>query len=293
MRFLLLALGSAVAVVALWAQSQSVSNSMGMEFVQVPAGQFQMGCSSSDKSCGADEKPAHMVKITKPFYLGKFEVTQGQWQALMGGNPSYFNEKTVGAKWMNYPVEQVSWNAVPRNSWKSSMPRSRARSIVLPTEAEWEYAARAGTTDSYQGAAADRAGWSWSNSGGTTHEVGQLKPNAWGIYDMLGNVWEWVDDGYDEKYYKTSPDTDPQGPEQDDFASFSAPSARPRFRAASAAQGHASRHSREFLVLEGGRNARVLALILQAGLRRLRRRLPSGDGGSVAPAAFARAALLR
>jgi formylglycine-generating enzyme required for sulfatase activity len=215
MRFLLLTLAAAAAMIAVWAQSQSVSNSIGMQFVLVPAGQFQMGCSQNDKDCGADEKPVHLVKITKAFYLGKFEVTQGQWQTLMGGNPSYFNESRVGAKWMNYPVEQVSWNAVQEFLEKLNA-KEPGKKYRLPSEAEWEYAARAGAADAYQGGASDRVGWSWANSGGTPHEVGQLKPNAWGAYDMLGNVWEWVDDGYDDKYYKTSPDTDPLGPEQDD-----------------------------------------------------------------------------
>jgi formylglycine-generating enzyme required for sulfatase activity len=214
---------AAVAAVPLLAQlwvppkddTKTTTNATGMEVVLVAAGEFQMGCSVDDRECGSDEKPVHTVKIGKPFYIGKYEVTQGQWEAMMGGKPSYFNESRVGANWKAYPVEQVSWNAVHEFLAKLSASEN-GRKYRLPTEAEWEYAARAGTADAHQGGAADSVGWSWSNSGGNTHEVGQSNPNAWGIYDMLGNVWEWVEDGYDDKYYKTSPNTDPPGPEGDE-----------------------------------------------------------------------------
>ena len=114
-----------------------------MEFVLVPAGDFQMGCSPSDKECGSAEKPVHPVKITKPFYIGKFEVTQGQWKGLMGGNPSYFNETRAADSWKDRPVEQVSWNAVQEFLQKMGAGEN-GRKYRLPTEAEWEYAARAG-----------------------------------------------------------------------------------------------------------------------------------------------------
>jgi formylglycine-generating enzyme required for sulfatase activity len=214
MRFSLLVIATAAAA-SLWAQPKTFTNSIGMEFVLVPSGEFQMGCSPADKECGAGEKPVHPVKITKAFYIGKFEVTQGQWKGLMGGNPSYFNESRVTDSWKDHPVEQVSWNAVQEFLQKMGTGET-GRKYRLPTEAEWEYAARAGTNDPSQGGASDLVGWSWANSGGTTHPVGQLKPNAWGIYDMLGNVWEWVQDGYDEKYYKDSPAEDPPGPVADD-----------------------------------------------------------------------------
>jgi formylglycine-generating enzyme required for sulfatase activity len=214
MRLSLLVMATAAAG-SLWAQPKTFTSSGGMEFVLVPSGEFQMGCSPSDKECGGAEKPAHQVKITKPFYIGKFEVTQGQWKGLMGGNPSYFNETQAGDSWKDHPVEQVSWNAVQEFLQKMAAGEN-GRKYRLPTEAEWEYAARAGTTDATQGSAGELVGWSWSNSGGTTHPVGQLKPNAWGIYDMLGNVWEWVQDGYDDEYYKNSPAENPPGPEADD-----------------------------------------------------------------------------
>jgi len=214
MRFFLL-LVTAAAALPLWAQPKTLTSSTGMEFVLVPAGEFDMGCSPGDKECGADEKPVHHVKITKAFYIGKFPVTQNQWKTLMGGNPSYYNESRAGDTWKDRLVEQVSWNAIQEFLQKLNAADS-GRKSRLRTEAEWEYAARAGTPDAYQGGAADRVGWSWTNSGGETHPVGQLKANNWGIYDMLGNVWEWVQDGYDAQYYKGSPAEDPAGPEPDD-----------------------------------------------------------------------------
>lgn len=214
MRLSLLALAT-VATASMWAQAPAMKHASGMEFVLVPAGEFQMGCSPSDKECGSDEKPVHTVKITKPFYIGKYEVTQGQWKNLMGSNPAYFNETRVGDKWADYPVEQVSWNAVHEFLDKMGAGEG-GKKYRLPTEAEWEYAARAGANDATQGGASDRVGWNWQNSGGTTHPVGGLKPNAWGIYDMLGNVWEWIEDGYDGSYYKDSPAEDPAGPQPDD-----------------------------------------------------------------------------
>jgi formylglycine-generating enzyme required for sulfatase activity len=156
------------------------------------------------------EKPAHEVTISKPYYLGKFEVTQGQYQQVMGVNPSAFKGRDL-------PVEQVSWDEAQEFCKKASERTGHA--IRLPTDAEWEHACRAGTKTAYytgdSDADLDRAGWYDKNSGNTTHPVGQKVPNAWGTYDMHGNVWEWCQDFYEP--YKAGAATDPQGPSQGQY----------------------------------------------------------------------------
>ena len=178
-------------------------NSIGMEFVLIPAGEFLMGSNNGLDS----EKPVHRVRISKAFYLGKYEVTQGEWQAVMGNNPSRFR----GA--VNLPVEQVSWDEV-QAFIRTLNEREGGARYRLPTEAEWEYAARAGSTTAYSfgdhpGQLGDYA-WYGNNGGGQTHPVGQKKPNSWGLYDMYGNVWEWVQDWYGA--YRADAVTDPSGP---------------------------------------------------------------------------------
>jgi formylglycine-generating enzyme required for sulfatase activity len=181
---------------------KSVTNSLGMEFVRIPAGRFQMGSTSGD----GDEQPVHRVEITQPFYLGTTEVTQSQWESVMGNNPSRF-------KGANRPVEQVSWEEVQTFIEKLNA-REPGVTYRLPTEAEWEYAARAGTTTAYSfGDSAgdlDEYAWYGGNTGGQTHPVGQKPANGWGLYDVHGNVWEWVQDWYGE--YPSSPQGNPSGP---------------------------------------------------------------------------------
>jgi formylglycine-generating enzyme required for sulfatase activity len=181
----------------------SLTNSLGMQFALIPAGEFQMGSTIGDE----DERPVHTVRVSKPFYLGIHEVTQGQWETIMGSNPSTFKGDA------NRPVETISWEEVQKFIAKLST-REGSTKYRLPTEAEWEYAARAGSTTTYSfGDDSSQLGqhaWFRGNAGNTTHPVGTLQPNAWGLYDMHGNVWEWVRDWYGK--YPAEPVTDPPGP---------------------------------------------------------------------------------
>ena len=182
----------------------SLTNSIGMEFVLIKPGTFMMGSNGGNE----DERPLHRVKITKPYYLGKYTVTQGQWETIMGSNPSYFS------KGQDHPVDSVSWNDVQDFILKLSK-RERVK-YRLPTEAEWEYACRAGTSSEYfhgdDIARLDTYVVSGKDIGQGHERVGSKRPNAWGLYDMLGNVWEWVQDWYADDYYKDSPVADPSGP---------------------------------------------------------------------------------
>jgi formylglycine-generating enzyme required for sulfatase activity len=192
----------------MYGQEAVHTNSIGMEFVLIPAGSFTMGADKNVENALNNETPPHRVTISKPFYLGKFEVTQAQWTALMENNLSTF-------KGRSNPVEEVSWDDIQVFIQRLNRKEGHRR-YRLPTEAEWEYAARAGTTSAFsfdddEGNIGQYAWWS-GNSGAMTHSVGQKRPNAWGLYDMHGNVWEWVQDWYDEHYYSQSPSVDPHGP---------------------------------------------------------------------------------
>ena len=179
-----------------------LTNSVGMEFVLIPAGAFMMGASDSYP----DEQPIHPVHISRPFYLGKYEVTQAQWETVMGYNPSAWRGQR------NLPVEQVSWEDVQEFLRRLNAEEGGTR-YRLPTEAEWEYAARAGTTTAYSFGSdvsrLDEYAWHAGNAAHMSHPVGQLKPNAWGLHDMHGNVWEWVHDWY--ATYPIGAETDPHG----------------------------------------------------------------------------------
>jgi formylglycine-generating enzyme required for sulfatase activity len=168
-------------------------------FVQISAGELMMG-SENDSS---DEKPVHRVRISHPFEMGKYEVTQAQWEAVTGINRSRF-------KGANLPVTNISWHDVQEFIKKLNV-RNHGYIYRLPTEAEWEYACRAGSTGEYSGNL-DAMAWYHNNSGGTTHPVGTKQPNAWGLYDMHGNVAEWCQDRYSIDYYSQSPSVDPIGP---------------------------------------------------------------------------------
>jgi formylglycine-generating enzyme required for sulfatase activity len=189
-------------------KDSAYTNSIGMKFVLIPAGTFMMGGDSTIEKPEDDELPRHKVKISKPFYLGVYEVTQRQWKTVMGYNPSYF-------KGEDNPVEMASWVDIQEFIKRLNKKEKHSR-YRLPTEAEWEYAIRAGTTSvNYFGNDMSQIldyAWIEDNSGGTTHPVGLKRPNPWGLYDMIGNVWEFVKDWYGENYYAKSPSVDPTGP---------------------------------------------------------------------------------
>ena len=175
--------------------------SSNIEMLLVPGGTFMMGCSPGDAEFDCDESPAHQVTLTNAFYIGKTEVTQAQWTAKMGSNPSNFSGYSDSP---SRPVEQVSWNMIASAGGFMSVTGLR-----LPTEAEWEYACRAGTTTARYGMLNDIA-WYNGNASGTTHAVATKLPNALGLYDTLGNVWEWCQDWYGP--YSSGSVTNPTGP---------------------------------------------------------------------------------
>jgi formylglycine-generating enzyme required for sulfatase activity len=250
---------------------QTITNSIGMKFVRIPKGSFMMGSPPTEEG-SFDEERQHEVTLTKGYYLGVFEVTQAQYERVMGINPSEFQgeriaeripakkhpitgrtiqeEQIVPVDSSDYPVEQVQWkNAVEFCKKLSELPveKKAGRVYRLPTEAEWEYACRAGSKTAYSFGDSSKllSDYAWfgensgikrldsqilwnrlrsnrheyhetiMSSGGSTHPVGGKKPNAWGLYDMHGNVWEWCSDWYGD--YPKDAEIDPVGPVQGDL----------------------------------------------------------------------------
>jgi len=195
--------------------SSTYTNSLGQTFVLIPAGTFTMGSPADEPGRYSDEGPQHQVTLTQSFYMQTTEVTQAQWEAVMGTNQSYFSGCS------SCPIENVSWNDA---QVFIGLLNARGEGIYsLPTEAQWEYAARAGSTTAfYNGGITetesgydpnlDAIAWYTYNSGGKTHPVAQKAPNAWGLYDMLGNVYEFCHDWFNSSYYDSTPTTDPMGP---------------------------------------------------------------------------------
>jgi formylglycine-generating enzyme required for sulfatase activity len=203
-RFAVLAV--TILIVALWipntarpvyAQIKSKLNPKdGLTYIWIAPGAFQMGCSDGDTECKDNERPAHPVTLTRGFWIGQTEVTREAYKKLMDANPSHFKGGNQA------PVDSV-W-------WADAQSYCQAAGMRLPTEAEWEYAARAGSPTPRYGPLTAVA-WFSENSGGASHEVGKKAPNAFGLYDMLGNVWEWVSDGYGP--YSAAAVKDPKGPQ--------------------------------------------------------------------------------
>ena len=189
---------------------EAVTNSVGMEMVLLPGGQFTMGSRPDEKGRAHDEF-AHEVIISKPFYIASTEVTQKQWKEIMGFENCNFRGDSL-------PVEKVSWQQAMEFCRKLSEKENK--NYALPSEAQWEYACRSASQDSFAGSGnLDEMGWYFNNSENTTHAVGTKKPNDWGLYDMHGNVAEWCLDNY-EKDYPQEQVTDPAGPAEGKYKVF-------------------------------------------------------------------------
>jgi len=178
----------------------------GLKYVWIPPGTFMMGCSPGDNECEKDEKPSHQVTISKGFWIGQTEVTVGAFKRFAAATERPMPDAPRFNKgWANdrMPIVNVTWNdAHDFCAWAGAR---------LPTEAEWEYAARGESTEARYGSI-DEVAWYSVNSGGQTHPVGEKRANGFGLHDVLGNVWEWVNDWYDQNYYQNSPSQDPSGP---------------------------------------------------------------------------------
>ena len=210
-------------IIALGLPWRVQDNGTGIEMLLVPGGTFTMGCSASNSyACSSNESPTHQVTLTNAFYMGRYEVTQAQWTATMGSNPSYFVPQNGYSSDTTKPVEQVSWNMIASGS-TSFMSLTNLR---LPTEAEWEYAYRAETTTAFHSyvlsptegqpngfnddTLLENIAWFYPAAGGQTHAVGGKFSNGLGLHDMSGNVWEWCQDWYGP--YSSASVTNPTGP---------------------------------------------------------------------------------
>jgi formylglycine-generating enzyme required for sulfatase activity len=204
-----------------------VKDRFDIEYVLIPPGTYWRGSLEGEEESEADERPQHQVTLTKPFYLGRYEVTQGQWTAIMGSNPSRFSDPGSGGHRDRLPVEKLSYIMIAgedgRGGGNTFLGKTGCR---LPTEAEWEYACRAGTTTPFsfgQTISTDQANYDGNFTYGPgrkgrylerTAVVGSYPGNPWGLHDMPGNVWEWCADWYGESAYAACTDgvTDPAGP---------------------------------------------------------------------------------
>jgi formylglycine-generating enzyme required for sulfatase activity len=234
--------GAVPAPAAPQAPVREITNSIGMKLALIPAGTFLMGSPSGEEGRGSDEGPQHKVTITRPFYMGVYQVTQEEYERVVGSNPSHFSasgggkDKVKGKDTRRLPAENVSWDdAVEFCRRLSELPEDKraGRLYRLPTEAEWEYSCRGGASDSKpfyfrqptSSLCSTQANFNGNGPYGgapkgkyleRTTVVGNYEPNAFGLYDMHGNVWEWCADWYDENYYQFSPQDDPEGPKDGD-----------------------------------------------------------------------------
>ncbi len=205
---------------ALSGQHPAMTNAIGMAFVLInpgalTIGRFQPACPRHNEhwtprdharcaeSAKRDATPGFRATIRRPFYIGKFEVTQAEWTRVMGSNPSVFQRSATAANADRHPVDNVTWADAQAFVRKLNALDATAR-YRLPTEFEWEYAARAGAIEEPSWDEIRASAWEQDVDLGTTHPVGGKQPNAWGLYDTLGNVWEWVSDFYNEKLFADS-----------------------------------------------------------------------------------------